>query len=165
MPAVSSAPAAAIAAAALPDGRTVLAVVSDSKTVLIWGFHGGVSRHLGQLQLDDHVCSMAIGFTSEGRALVVVGHPMGRLVVRDLDTGGLMASLNTGRQGSIEAIAAGSTSDGRTIVATADDSGTVQFWDLEGRRAIGEPIRHINDKVMLAGVSAVDGVQFVVGTQ
>jgi len=62
--------------------------------------------------------------------------------VHNLNTGHLSAVLNTGQRGPITAIAAASKSDGQTIVATADDTGTVQFWDLATHKATGEPIRH-----------------------
>lgn len=164
MPAVNTAPVTAIAAAARPDGSAVLGAISDNKTILTWVMHEGATRYLGRLLLDDHISSMAMMFTSDGRASVIVGHSVGRVVVRDLDTGQLLAALNTGQQGSIKTIAAGSTPDGRTIVATADDTGTVRFWDLASHTVIGEPIRYMSDNVMLAAVSGADGVRFVVGT-
>ncbi|MFD2765940.1 WD40 repeat domain-containing protein [Micromonospora eburnea] len=165
MPAASTSPVTAIAAAVLPDGRAVLGAVSDRNNILTWAIQGGAGRHPDRLQVDEQIRSIAMLFTPEGRPAVVIGHSMGRLAVRDLESGQLLAALNTGQGGAIEAVAAGSTPEGRTIVATADETGAVQFWDLASHAAIGEPIRHTSDKVILAGISDADGVRFIVDSR
>ncbi|MFI9642611.1 hypothetical protein ACIG87_21550 [Micromonospora sp. NPDC051925] len=164
-PTANTSPLTAIAAAVLPDRRAVLCAISDGKTILSWALHDGVSQHPSRLQLDEHASSMTVVFTSEERASLVIGHSTGRLVVRDLDSGQLLAALDTGQRGAVKAVAAGSTPDGRTIVATADETGTVQFWDLTSHAAIGEPIQHASDKVILTGISDADGVRFAVDTR
>ncbi|MFE9874374.1 hypothetical protein ACFYON_27425 [Micromonospora sp. NPDC005686] len=162
MPPANTSPVTAIAAAVLPDRRAVLCAIGDSGTILDWALHEGASQHLGRLQLDDQVTSMAILFTSDERPSVITGHSTGRLLVRDLESGQLLAALDTGQRGAVTAVAAGSINDGRTIVATADETGTVRFWDLESHAAIGEPIRPASDKVILTGISDADGVLFAV---
>ncbi|MEU8180275.1 hypothetical protein AB0B86_05790 [Micromonospora sp. NPDC049047] len=161
----NTSPVTAIAAAVLPDGRAVLCAMSDSKTILSWTIRRGASQHLGRLQLDDNVSSMALVFTSGERPSLVTSHPQGRVVLRDLESGQLLAALDTGQRGAIQAVAAGSTPDGRTIVATADETGTVRFWDLANRAAIGEPIQHASDLLILTGISDADGVRFAVETE
>ena len=164
MPAADTASVAAIAAVALSDGRVVLGAVRDGKSVLLFVTHGAANQHISRMQFDDDISSMAMMARSGGTASVLVGHTTGSFTVRDLDADHPSAVLNTGQPGPITAIAAASKSDGQTIVATADDTGTVQFWDLTTLNAIGEPIQHASGKVMLAGVSVADGVRFVVGT-
>ncbi|WCN81773.1 WD40 repeat domain-containing protein [Micromonospora sp. LH3U1] len=165
MPSANTSPVTAIAAAVLPDRRAVLCAISDSKTILSWAMDEGASQRPGRLQLDDHVSSMAVVFTPKERASVIIGHSTGRLVVRDLESGHLLATLDTGQRGAVKAVAAGLTPDGRTMVATADETGTVRFWDLENHAAIGEPIRHASDKVILTGISDAGGVLFAVDTR
>lgn len=102
--------------------------------------HGGETRP-SPLQVDDDVSAVALALTSDERVLVIVGHSTGRVVAGDLESGHMLAEFKTPQVGGVTAIAAGPTPDGHMIVATADESGTVQVWDLANQTEISQPIR------------------------
>ncbi|WP_146167604.1 WD40 repeat domain-containing protein [Micromonospora sp. MH33] len=151
----------AVAAVVPPDGNAVLCAISDSKTIISWTTQEGTNSP-SLLQVDDDVSAAALAFTSDERVLVIAGHSTGRVIARDLESGQVLADLNTWHAGGVTAIAAGSTLDGHIIVATADESGTVQVWDLANQTEIGQPIRGVSNRVVLAAVSDAEGVRFVI---
>ncbi|WP_349879522.1 hypothetical protein ABIH81_06795 [Micromonospora sp. HUAS YX12] len=164
MPAANTWSIAAVAAVVPPDGHAVLCAISDSKTIISWTTHGGETRP-SPLQVDDDVSAVALALTSDERVLVIVGHSTGRVVAGDLESGHMLAEFKTPQVGGVTAIAAGPTPDGHMIVATADESGTVQVWDLANQTEISQPIRGVSGRVVLAAVSDAAGVRFVIENQ
>ncbi|MER7141373.1 hypothetical protein ABT358_33225, partial [Streptomyces sp. NPDC000341] len=58
----------------------------------------------------------------------------------DPDTGQQVGEPLTGHTNSVEAVAAFTTTDGRTLLATGSTDDTVRIWDPDTGQQVGEPL-------------------------
>jgi WD domain, G-beta repeat len=100
----------------------------------------------------DTVCSVAFGTLTDGRTLLATGSADGTVGLWDPATGTSVGQLLTGYTDTVRSavfgpsadggtsVAFGTLADGRTLLATGSDDGTVRLWDPTTGGPIGQPL-------------------------
>ena len=158
----------AVATAEL-DGRPVVISGSDDLSVRVWDlapaervsdpFSGGAMsvRVVATAELD-------------GRSVVVSGGDDGTVRVWDLATGALVGDLFTdalvgdlftGQTGSVNAVATAEL-DGRPVVISGRDDGSVRVWDLATGEPVSDPFADYAIPVRAVALAELDGRPVVI---
>jgi WD40 repeat protein len=156
-------------AAGVPDGRTLLAATSADGTVRIWDPATGqqtqdpLTGHTGGVAA---VCTLpgtdATG-APDGRTLLAATSADGTVRIWDPATGQQTQDPLTGHTSTVWAVCtlpgtdAAGAPDGRTLLATTSDDGTLRVWDPTTGTAVGAPLASLPTAVQtLAPLHAPD---------
>jgi WD40 repeat protein len=135
-----------------PDGRTLLATAGADGTVRVWDPAAG--RPVGQ-PLTGHtgavfgVCALSGTDPAghpDGRTLLATSGDDGTVRVWDPATGRPVGQPLTGHTGPVRGVCTlpgtdpAGHPDGRTLLATTGDDGTVRVWDPATGHPVGEPL-------------------------
>ncbi|MGV9613875.1 hypothetical protein [Nocardia xishanensis] len=152
-----------MATAALSDGKLVAVTGSWDYSARIWDLTTG--QPLGEpLIHEGPVIALATARLIDGRTVAVTGcYDDGDLRMWDLDSGRLIARLNTGHTNSILGIAVSVFPDGRTVAVTASADRTVRTFDIFEQTAVGAPlIGHAGPVRAVATTHLADGRRLAV---
>ncbi|MFE3317465.1 PQQ-binding-like beta-propeller repeat protein [Nocardia sp. NPDC059195] len=154
----------AVAAVALPDGRSLIAARGDGSTkVQLWDAATG---HLADGPIIGHTIradTVEVVPSADGRALLAAGVAAGELFpptveLWDLTTGYRLGEPFNFHLHLVTAVAAAQLSDGRTLLATVEGQGPLMLWDPATGDLAGEPlVGHTRRVNAVAAVPLPDG--------
>ena len=158
------------------DGRAVIVSGGGDGTVRVWDLATGqpVGEPLRGHESEDlwgdggGIWSVAVG-ERDGRAVIVSGGRDGTVRVWDLATGqpvgeplrGHESEDLWGHDGDVWSVAVGER-DGRAVIVSGGNDGTVRVWDLATGRPVGEPLRGHDGGVWSVAVGERDSRAVIV---
>ena len=134
-----------------PDGRTVLATCGRDRTIRRWDADAGMPIGT-RLRLNDSTLTpvtVLISWTGlDGHMMLAAGHSDGRITRWDATTGSSIGKpigsrrrfLRRLRPRSVDTLTVSTTLDGRVILASGGEDGTIRRWDAETGTLVGEPL-------------------------
>ena len=131
-----------------PQGQDIAISASQDGTTRLWDLN--TSQPIGQLaQPPGLTFALACTRLADGRAVVITGGSDPVMRIWDLETGRELSQIRTHRKGprkgrgsilDITAITSTFLPDGRQVVLTGHETGTIRVWDLATGQRVGRPM-------------------------